>query len=230
MAIRTFGPNTSTGKSASTWTGSARERLARLQATLEAVVARGPALLRLRRLRYATATHIGTWAIDKLILFALIPPRGRPDRLGLRFGGAAPPAVQPLARHHAPRPRRRRPASRAPLTAPDPACRPCAGPRAGNQSPPGRHPSWSSCTTRGSWNTAQDSTGPLTLSGRNAMPLVPHCQGTVYRFPRICRNILKDRRQILGVGQVGAAKWSDQIGWLRVPAVCSRLTIRTRNQ
>ena len=46
-------------------------------------------------IRYMTATHIGTWAIDKLIRFSLLTRNS--DPISWDFGSAAqaPPAVQP---------------------------------------------------------------------------------------------------------------------------------------
>src|SRR6476469_1734702 len=66
------------------------ERLARLQQTLEASSLGALLCFDFANIRYATATHIGTWAIDKLIRFALIPRGG--DPIVWDFGSAA--------RHH----------------------------------------------------------------------------------------------------------------------------------
>ena len=61
-------------------------------------------------IRYITATHIGTWAQDKLNRFCLLPQGRSADHVGFRVGGPPPPALQPLAgrrplsggdRHHA---------------------------------------------------------------------------------------------------------------------------------
>ncbi len=46
-------------------------------------------------IRYMTATHIGTWAMDKLIRFAVLPTRREPGAVGLRLGGPASPAHNP---------------------------------------------------------------------------------------------------------------------------------------
>ena len=124
----------STGKSASTWTGSAPSGSPGCTRRSSASSLGALLCFDFANIRYATATHIGTWAIDKLIRFALHPARRRSDRLGLRFGGAPPPAVQPVAR---PRPRPRRIARRvAPrrATARGPVCRRCAAP---SPRPPG---------------------------------------------------------------------------------------------
>ena len=76
------------------------ERLARLRSELEASELGALLAFDFANIRYISATHIGTWAMDKLIRFALDHPQLRPDRVGLRIGGPAPPAVQPVAVHH----------------------------------------------------------------------------------------------------------------------------------
>ena len=48
-------------------------------------------------IRYITATHIGTWAQDKLNRFCLLPAGRSTDHVGLRLRGAPPPALQPVA-------------------------------------------------------------------------------------------------------------------------------------
>ena len=59
-------------------------------------------------IRYITATHIGTWSMDKLIRFCAAAAGRRPDRLGLRVGGAPPPDLLPVAGRGRPRPASRR--------------------------------------------------------------------------------------------------------------------------
>ena len=51
----------------------------------------------MNNIRYLTATHIGTWAIDKLV--PLRPPSPRAEPIMWDFGSAAPPpqALQPVA-------------------------------------------------------------------------------------------------------------------------------------
>ncbi|MET0911442.1 MAG: aminopeptidase P family protein, partial [Ilumatobacteraceae bacterium] len=66
------------------------ERLARLHKTLDGSSLGALLCFDFANIRYATATHIGTWAIDKLIRFALIPRGG--DPIIWDFGSAA--------RHH----------------------------------------------------------------------------------------------------------------------------------
>src|ERR1700753_410864 len=55
-----------------------QERLARLRAQLEASSAGALLAFDFANIRYMTATHIGTWAMEKLIRFALLPRGGQP--------------------------------------------------------------------------------------------------------------------------------------------------------
>src|SRR5690242_12054563 len=66
------------------------ERLARLNAELERSELGALLSFDFANIRYMTATHIGTWAMDKLIRFALLPRGG--DPIVWDFGSAA--------RHH----------------------------------------------------------------------------------------------------------------------------------
>jgi Xaa-Pro aminopeptidase len=66
------------------------ERLARLSAELERSELGALLTFDFHNIRYMTSTHIGTWAMDKLIRFALLPRGGRP--VIWDFGSAA--------RHH----------------------------------------------------------------------------------------------------------------------------------
>ena len=90
MAVRTVGTN------AVDWEervdpGRLREgRLARLKAALNASELGALLSFDMANTRYMTATHIGTWATDKLIRFALLPRGGEP--VIWDFGSAA--------RHH----------------------------------------------------------------------------------------------------------------------------------
>jgi Xaa-Pro dipeptidase len=90
MAIHTYGPN------AVDWerrvdVGRLRaERLARLKAQLEVSSLGAVLSFDFGNIRYMTATHIGTWGMDKLIRFALLPRGGEP--VVWDFGSAA--------RHH----------------------------------------------------------------------------------------------------------------------------------
>ncbi|HKP99827.1 MAG TPA: Xaa-Pro peptidase family protein [Actinomycetes bacterium] len=90
MGIRTYGPN------AVDWeervdTGRLRtERLARLKESLDRSELGALLSFDFHNIRYMTSTHIGTWAMDKLIRFALLPRGGEP--VIWDFGSAA--------RHH----------------------------------------------------------------------------------------------------------------------------------
>ena len=90
MAIRTFGPNSVDWEVRIDMDRLRTERLARLHKTLEESSLGALLCFDFANIRYATATHIGTWAIDKLIRFALIPRGG--DPIVWDFGSAA--------RHH----------------------------------------------------------------------------------------------------------------------------------
>ncbi len=87
----------STGSSGSTSRGCARTGSTRAKAALEASDLGALLLFDPNNIRYVTSTHIGEWARDKNARFALLPREGRPDPLGLRLGGPAPPAVRALA-------------------------------------------------------------------------------------------------------------------------------------
>ena len=66
------------------------DRLARLKAELERSELGALLAFDFPNIRYMSATHIGTWAMDKLIRFALLPRGGEP--VIWDFGSAA--------RHH----------------------------------------------------------------------------------------------------------------------------------
>src|SRR6266536_3954960 len=67
-----------------------RERLARTKAALAESELGALLCFDMNNIRYITATHIGTWAIDKLIRFTLLPQGDEP--IMWDFGSAA--------RHH----------------------------------------------------------------------------------------------------------------------------------
>jgi Xaa-Pro aminopeptidase len=90
MAIRTYGPNAVDWEQRVDLDRLRRDRLDRLRATLEASELGGLLTFDFSNIRYMTATHIGTWAMDKLIRFAVLPRRGEPVLWD--FGSAA--------RHH----------------------------------------------------------------------------------------------------------------------------------
>src|SRR5215472_17524153 len=90
MAIRTYGPNAVDWEQRVDVARLRADRLARLKATLERSELGALLSFDMSNTRYMTATHIGTWAMDKLIRFALLPRGGEP--IVWDFGSAA--------RHH----------------------------------------------------------------------------------------------------------------------------------
>jgi Xaa-Pro aminopeptidase len=90
MAIATYGPNAVDWEARVDLGRLRDERLARLKAKLDESDLAGLLSFDFANIRYMTATHIGTWAIDKLIRFALLPRGGEP--VVWDFGSAA--------RHH----------------------------------------------------------------------------------------------------------------------------------
>src|ERR1700683_656558 len=90
MAIHTFGPNAVDWEERVDLARLRDERLARLRAQLERSDLGALLSFDFANIRYMTATHIGTWAVDKLIRFALLPRGGEP--VVWDFGSAA--------RHH----------------------------------------------------------------------------------------------------------------------------------
>src|SRR5258708_24752700 len=90
MAIHTYGPNAVDWEQRVDLDRLREERLARLKAQLEASSLGAVLSFDFGNIRYMTATHIGTWGMDKLIRFALLPRGGEP--VVWDFGSAA--------RHH----------------------------------------------------------------------------------------------------------------------------------
>jgi hypothetical protein len=90
MAIRTFGTNAVDWEKRVDLDGLREDRLARLRATLDRSSLGALLTFDFANIRYMTATHIGTWAMDKLIRFAVLPRGGEPVLWD--FGSAA--------RHH----------------------------------------------------------------------------------------------------------------------------------
>jgi Xaa-Pro dipeptidase len=90
VAIPTFGPNAVDWEERVNLPRLRDERLARLKAKLEQSELGGLLTFDFANIRYMTSTHIGTWAMDKLIRFALLPRGGEP--VVWDFGSAA--------RHH----------------------------------------------------------------------------------------------------------------------------------
>ena len=90
MAIRTYGPNAVDWEERVDLDRLREQRLARLKETLDASPLGALLTFDFANIRYMTSTHIGTWAMDKLIRFALLPRGGEP--VVWDFGSAA--------RHH----------------------------------------------------------------------------------------------------------------------------------
>jgi Xaa-Pro aminopeptidase len=90
MTIHTYGVNAVDWEQRVDLGRLRAERLARLTAQLEASPLGALLSFDFANIRYMTATHIGTWGIDKLVRFALLPRGGEP--VVWDFGSAA--------RHH----------------------------------------------------------------------------------------------------------------------------------
>jgi Xaa-Pro dipeptidase len=90
LATRTFGTNAVDWEERVDFARLRSERLARLKAELDRSELGALLSFDMSNTRYMTATHIGTWAMDKLIRFALLPRGGEP--IVWDFGSAA--------RHH----------------------------------------------------------------------------------------------------------------------------------
>ncbi|MFG2005525.1 M24 family metallopeptidase [Spirillospora sp. NPDC048911] len=90
MAIKTFGPNAVDWEERIDLDRLRRDRLTRLRAELARSELGSVLSFDFANIRYMTATHIGTWAMDKLIRFALLTRDG--DPVIWDFGSAA--------RHH----------------------------------------------------------------------------------------------------------------------------------
>ena len=90
MAIRTYGPNAVDWEARVDVDRLRTDRLDRLRQHLDASELGSLLTFDFSNIRYMTATHIGTWAMDKLIRFALLPRGAQP--VVWDFGSAA--------RHH----------------------------------------------------------------------------------------------------------------------------------
>ncbi|HKF31950.1 MAG TPA: Xaa-Pro peptidase family protein, partial [Jatrophihabitantaceae bacterium] len=90
MTIRTYGANAVDWEQRIDLDRLRRERLERLSGMLERSDLGAVLSFDFSNIRYMTSTHIGTWAMDKLIRFALLPRGGQP--IVWDFGSAA--------RHH----------------------------------------------------------------------------------------------------------------------------------
>ena len=89
---QTFGPNNVDWENRVDVGRLREERLAKLNSELERSELGALLSFDFANIRYMTSTHIGTWAVDKLIRFALLPRGGQP--VVWDFGSAA--------RHHCP--------------------------------------------------------------------------------------------------------------------------------
>ena len=87
MAIRTYGPNAVDWEARVDVDRLRTDRLQRLRQHLDASELGALLTFDFSNIRYMTATHIGTWAMDKLIRFALLPRGG--DPVIWDFGSAA---------------------------------------------------------------------------------------------------------------------------------------------
>lgn len=87
MPVKTFGINAVDWEERVDFDRLRTERLARLNAQLSASELGSLLTFDFANIRYMTSTHIGTWAIDKLIRFALLPRDGKP--VIWDFGSAA---------------------------------------------------------------------------------------------------------------------------------------------
>ena len=90
MGLRTYGTNAVDWEQRADFERLRRERLARAKAGLARSELGALLCFDMANIRYLTATHIGTWAIDKLIRFCLLPQGAEP--IMWDFGSAA--------RHH----------------------------------------------------------------------------------------------------------------------------------
>ena len=75
MGIHTYGSNAVDWEARVDMARLREERLAKLNAALEASDLGALLTFDFHNIRYMTGTHIGTWAMDKLIRFALLPRR-----------------------------------------------------------------------------------------------------------------------------------------------------------
>ena len=80
MASPTFGVNAVDWEDRLNMPRLRQQRLERLKAELEKSDLGALLTFDFHNIRYMTSTHIGTWAMDKLIRFALLPRGGEPVR------------------------------------------------------------------------------------------------------------------------------------------------------
>ncbi len=87
MALKSFGLNAVDWEQRVDFDRLRRDRVARLRSQLERSDLGALLAFDFYNIRYMTATHIGTWAMDKLIRFSLLPRGGEP--VIWDFGSAA---------------------------------------------------------------------------------------------------------------------------------------------
>src|SRR5688500_2851378 len=87
MTVRTFGTNAVDWERRLNLDRLREDRLARLRESLDRSSLGALLTFDFANIRYMTATHIGTWAMDKLIRFAVLPRGGEPVLWD--FGSAA---------------------------------------------------------------------------------------------------------------------------------------------
>ncbi|NEE02393.1 M24 family metallopeptidase [Phytoactinopolyspora halotolerans] len=87
MTVRTFGPNAVDWEKRVDLDRLRAERFARLNTALDRSELGAVLSFDFSNIRYMSSTHIGTWAMDKLIRFALLPRGGEP--IVWDFGSAA---------------------------------------------------------------------------------------------------------------------------------------------
>ena len=97
MALKTYGLMQVDWEERVNFPRLRQERLARAKKLLKESELGALLCFDMNNIRYITSTHIGTWAVDKLVRFCLLPQNDEPDHVGLRFGGAAPPDVLSVA-------------------------------------------------------------------------------------------------------------------------------------
>src|SRR5579884_2213745 len=90
MPVKTFGLQTVDWEERVNYERLRRERLARVKGLLKSSELGALLCFDMNNIRYITATHIGTWAMDKLVRFTLLPQDD--DPILWDFGSAA--------RHH----------------------------------------------------------------------------------------------------------------------------------
>ena len=87
MSIATYGTNGVDWENRVDFDRLRMERLARLKAEIELSSLGSLLTFDFNNIRYMTSTHIGTWAMDKMIRFSILPRGGEP--ILWDFGSAA---------------------------------------------------------------------------------------------------------------------------------------------